>query len=844
MALPRLSRFFSRSPCLAFRQMIPFINWHKRANRVRTDRGEEAGATGLEPATSGVTGRRSNQLSYAPRDGLDARGRGLSQERWVGGAWAQLWGPGSSYVGMGVLVFLVCFLLCAGTAVAAPGERDAGFGDNGVVRLDADPAAQNVEDRIETDTAGRYLVLATSEDGGSRLLRFLPDGTPDPSFGAGGSLAAPEGTWHDLALRADGGIFLAGGRGQDLAVAGLSADGQLDDAFGKGGFATFHIEPDPPILEEEEVKESFERVAFDPAGRIVAVGGVEICRKPPEAYCSGYGSALARLTPTGEPDLGFGGDGLVFFDPRLHKLGYFGVGDLSALAPQPDGTILTGGNIGPYLLVARFSADGALDSTFSGDGVLRSRFDTAISEGEVVYPGAARAVLVQRSGRIIVVGREVLFGLQPNGELDPGFAPRNIGGLAPIPNEYTTLLRFIPAEAALDAGDRIVLAGQAGGLTAVSRFYPDGAHDPRFGGDGLAYLNLSKTWLDSGDLAEEATDLTLAPDGAPTLAGFAYLDKYSRPALARFTGGDGHRFRCQGKPAQVQGTPGDDRIRTIGPVVALGGDDDVSSSGAICAGAGDDKVRGWGAIYGGEGDDVIDGGEGKPAYGGPGDDVILPGTDYEGRNVFFGGAGDDVLGGGKGPDRLFGGPGSDRLFGGPGRDLLVGGPGADEEHGAGGGGVKSIYRARGEDGFSVRLTVRRNRVSGVALHVRLRCSNGERLDTWFYTNKLDARIHPNGRFRSKSSNESSEGWSESVLSGRVTREKIVGAYAEKSREESFCRTGTRKHPRIDFVARRGSSGVAPLQAAAGWAISGTAKGASVAATSSSISRRAAIRSAP
>jgi hypothetical protein len=29
-----------------------------------------AGATGLEPAASGVTGRRSNQLSYAPEGTL------------------------------------------------------------------------------------------------------------------------------------------------------------------------------------------------------------------------------------------------------------------------------------------------------------------------------------------------------------------------------------------------------------------------------------------------------------------------------------------------------------------------------------------------------------------------------------------------------------------------------------------------------------------------------------------------------------------------------------------------------------------------------------------------------
>ena len=36
--------------------------------RKATELSQMAGVTGLEPATSGVTGRRSNQLSYTPND--------------------------------------------------------------------------------------------------------------------------------------------------------------------------------------------------------------------------------------------------------------------------------------------------------------------------------------------------------------------------------------------------------------------------------------------------------------------------------------------------------------------------------------------------------------------------------------------------------------------------------------------------------------------------------------------------------------------------------------------------------------------------------------------------------
>ena len=49
------------------------------------ERVEVAGSTGLEPAASGVTGRRSNQLNYHPKEWLASR-NSRSERRLVGGA--------------------------------------------------------------------------------------------------------------------------------------------------------------------------------------------------------------------------------------------------------------------------------------------------------------------------------------------------------------------------------------------------------------------------------------------------------------------------------------------------------------------------------------------------------------------------------------------------------------------------------------------------------------------------------------------------------------------------------------------------------------------------------------
>lgn len=179
--------------------------------------------------------------------------------------------------------------------------------------------------------------------------------------------------------------------------------------------------------------------------------------------------------------------------------------------------------------------------------------------------------------------------------------------------------------------------------------------------------------------------------------------------------------RCDGVPATIVGTDGDDVITgTDGDdvIVGLDGDDSiVGGLGAdrICGGAGDDSVQGHGdtdRLFGGPGADFVDGGVGgccDPAAN-TGDDVISGGAgddnlhsaDFSGAGstirgrrgadqifLYSGGqaygnlgadtlaqyAGDATLDGGLGPDTLGNGgdPGDDdvTLLGGEGRDGLT-----------------------------------------------------------------------------------------------------------------------------------------------------------------------------
>ena len=120
--------------------------------------------------------------------------------------------------------------------------------------------------------------------------------------------------------------------------------------------------------------------------------------------------------------------------------------------------------------------------------------------------------------------------------------------------------------------------------------------------------------------------------------------------------------KCDGQPATIVGTPGDDVLRgTNGADVihGLGGNDVIIGR------------RGADIVCGGPGDDTIKSGGGEDrVFGGGGNDTVIAGG---GADFVSGGDGHDEVNGGGGADRMRGDAGNDVLVGAAGRDRAVGG---------------------------------------------------------------------------------------------------------------------------------------------------------------------------
>jgi uncharacterized delta-60 repeat protein len=342
------------------------------------------------------------------------------------------------------------------------GTLDTSFGTGGKVTTDFG-AADDVARKVALQADGKIVVVGLHLNGTESafaLARYTTSGKLDQSFGQGGKvlttfpgMPANERS-RFIVIQVDQKILIGGNvgtnqaTGPDFALARYNPDGSLDQTFGDGGLVTTNI---------SSTLDNAWAAVVQSSGKIVVGGFSLIFDVSTQTSTSEF--SLVRYKSNGTVDTTFGTDGtgvvLTEFSGDQANIVDLALGaDESIIALGTDVPDFNPGPIDRFVL-AKYSADGILDSTFGDGGRVVTHFRAGSSDD-------ASALLLQPDGRIIVSGSTVTA----NGDRDFAFA----------------------------------------------RYDSDGTLDASFGVDGLL-----TTAISTGD--DSANGLALQPDGRLVVAG-------------------------------------------------------------------------------------------------------------------------------------------------------------------------------------------------------------------------------------------------------------------------------------------------------------------------------------
>lgn len=350
-------------------------------------------------------------------------------------------------------------------------ERDAAFGPGGVLRIGGGREQERIGSMAVLPdgkilAAGRY-----GDDHSFILVRYLPNGQIDPTFGQNGKTYVPVSPQPDHAreiiVMADG-RFMLGVNIESFQGAGVFGlmrfmpDGQPDNSFGINGLVTSNASPD--------LDHHLNSIARQPDGKILVAGATNL----DSGDESEQSVTLYRFTTAGYPDNSFGFGGMVRLTYPGEKLEFNAVDFLS------DGRIVAAGSNADRIIVARFMNDGGIDSTFGVDGVKFLQYSAAGKtrcEGVRVLPDE-KVLLGAWCTEYWLNNGAIAIRLQSNGSLDPDF---HNNGMSFIHCSY----QLNATSMALQSDGKMVIV--AAGLdfdpapaTAVFRFRADGAPDSSF----------------------------------------------------------------------------------------------------------------------------------------------------------------------------------------------------------------------------------------------------------------------------------------------------------------------------------------------------------------------------
>jgi uncharacterized delta-60 repeat protein len=363
-------------------------------------------------------------------------------------------------------IAIVLALMTVTVALAASGDLDNTFSGDGKI-VQSFGGAQHKGRGIAVQSDGKIVVIGekvlNDDSHDFAIARYNTNGSLDTTFSMDGRQVVAIGVVDqalNVAIQTDGKIVVGGqtcalGGGCDVALIRLNTDGALDKTFDGDGKVT----TDVGLADNG----GFDLVML--GNKIVVAGYMH--------DGTSYNAAVYRYNTNGSLDTTFSGDGILTID--------FGMDDLIVKAAVYAGKIYVAGKTGPSesvsgdFIIARVNSDGSLDTTFSGDGKVITDLGGADEVGGMVVSG----------GKVIVVGCSdnyfAIVQYTASGALDPAFSG---DGKMKAKFGYPSPRLFAVT---IQSGKIIVVGGSdgTGGDAFLARYTADGNLDSTFGEGGI-----------------------------------------------------------------------------------------------------------------------------------------------------------------------------------------------------------------------------------------------------------------------------------------------------------------------------------------------------------------------
>ena len=403
------------------------------------------------------------------------------------------------------------------TVCGKPGALDTSFGGGKVL------VGMGIGDdygyALAVQPDGKVIVAGSiAEHGGDfALLRLTRDGALDPTFGNGGKVFTDFAGYSDainaIALQPDGKIVVAGtsmvsGSSYAFAAARYMPDGALDSSFSSDGKVTTALGTDIDIARA---------IAIQPDGKIVIAG------ESNRGYIGTANDfALVRYNTDGSVDSGWGGGSVI--TPMKSGAGRDVIFGLALQTIDNETRVVAVGGDGDFA-IARYRANGALDTTFGIGGKLMGLYGSVI--------GMAHAAVVTSNNGLFVAGHAdedfAIVKLTQAGQVDSSFGQIK----TPIGSSDDEASALAIDGNYLVAAGWTIEAGSSAKNFAIARYDLTGHLDNTFGDKGITVTPMASAQKTDFGMAMALQVDERVPTVRAVVGGYASASNFDF-AIARY----------------------------------------------------------------------------------------------------------------------------------------------------------------------------------------------------------------------------------------------------------------------------------------------------------------------